>query len=94
MSRFCGKLSVGKSLGKLTPKQLGDEDDIDEDVRAEAERVANGGADGEVVKASQVLVRCPTPCVFRLSTHTRSAPSLVSNLMNILCYNGEWIVLQ
>ncbi|CAN0360061.1 unnamed protein product, partial [Hapterophycus canaliculatus] len=36
--------------GKLTPKQLGDEDEIDEDVRAEMERVASGGADSDVVK--------------------------------------------
>lgn len=50
MSGFCGKLVLGRSLGKLTPKQLGDEDDIDEDVKTEAERVASGGADRDVVK--------------------------------------------
>ncbi|CAN0021601.1 unnamed protein product [Pylaiella littoralis] len=50
LSGFCGKLSVGKSLSKLTPRQLGDEDEIDEDVKAEADRVAGGGADHDVVK--------------------------------------------
>lgn len=50
LSAFCGKLSVGRSLGKLTPRQLGDEDEIDEDVKAEADRVAGGGADRDVVK--------------------------------------------
>lgn len=45
-------MSVGRSLGKLTPKQLGDEDEIDEDVRAEMDRVHGGGADGDVVKVS------------------------------------------
>ena len=41
---------LGRSLKQLTPKQLGDEDNIDEDVRAEADRVVGGGADGDVVK--------------------------------------------
>lgn len=50
LSAFCGKLSVGRSLGKLTPRQLGDEDEIDEDVKAEADRVADGGANSDVVK--------------------------------------------
>ncbi len=55
LSRFCGKLSVGKSLGKLTPRQLGDEDEIDEDVKTEADRVVSGGADRDVVKASMCV---------------------------------------
>ena len=50
MSGICGKLAVGRSLGKLTPKQLGDEDEIDEDVKTEMDRVAAGGADNDVVK--------------------------------------------
>lgn len=41
---------LGRSLKKLTPKQLGDEDEVDEDVRAEADRVVVGGADNDVVK--------------------------------------------
>lgn len=56
LSAFCGKLSVGRSLGKLTPRQLGDEDEIDEDVKAEADRVANGGADRDVVKVGWLRV--------------------------------------
>lgn len=55
MSGICGKMAVGRSLGKLTPKQLGDEDEIDEDVQAEMDRVANGGADGDVVKVGFTL---------------------------------------
>ncbi|CAN0494129.1 unnamed protein product, partial [Ectocarpus sp. 12 AP-2014] len=39
-----------RSLKQLTPKQLGDEDNIDEDVRAEMDRVATGAADNDVVK--------------------------------------------
>ena len=50
LSGFWGKLMLGRSLKQLTPKQLGDEDNIDEDVRAEADRVVGGGADGDVVK--------------------------------------------
>lgn len=50
MSGMCGKLAVGRSLGKLTPKQLGEEDAIDEDVQTEMDRVAAGGADNDVVK--------------------------------------------
>ena len=50
VSGLYGKLAVGRSLGKLTPKQLGDEDKIDEDVQTEANRVAAGGADNDVVK--------------------------------------------
>lgn len=62
LSAACGKLSVGRSLGKLTPRQLGDEDEIDEDVKAEADRVAHGGADSDVVKvgscASSIMCSC------------------------------------
>lgn len=43
-------LSVGRSLGKLTPRQLGEEDAIDEDVQTEMDRVAAGGANNDVVK--------------------------------------------
>ncbi|CAM9274465.1 unnamed protein product, partial [Hapterophycus canaliculatus] len=50
LSGVWGKLVLGRSLGKLTPKQLGDEDEIDEDVRAEMTRVASGGANEDVVK--------------------------------------------
>lgn len=50
LSGFCGKLKLGRSLKQLTPKQLGDEDEIDEDVRAEVDRVVVGGADDDVVK--------------------------------------------
>lgn len=52
LSGIYGKLVLGRSLKKLTPKQLGDEDDIDEDVRAEMNRVATGAADNDVVKVS------------------------------------------
>lgn len=55
LSGVCGKLSLGSSLGKLTPKQLGDEDEIDEDVRREANRVTAGGADNDVVKVGKEL---------------------------------------
>ena len=55
MSGICGKLAVGRSLGKLTPKQLGDEDEIDEDVKTEMDRVAAGGADNDVVKVTNLL---------------------------------------
>lgn len=50
LSGMLSKLSVGRSLRKLTPKQLGDEDVIDEDVSAEMDRVATGGANKDVVK--------------------------------------------
>ena len=50
MSSFFGKAAVARSLRSLTPKQLGDEDEVDEDVKAEMDRVANGGADNDVVK--------------------------------------------
>ncbi|CAM9216529.1 unnamed protein product, partial [Ectocarpus fasciculatus] len=52
LSGMYGKLVLGRSLKKLTPKQLGDEDSIDEDVRAEMNRVATGAADNDVVKVS------------------------------------------
>ena len=55
ISRLFGKVAVSRSLRKLTPKQLGDEDVIDEDVKEEMERVPNGGADSDVVKVG-VLV--------------------------------------
>lgn len=58
LSAACGRLSVGRSLGRLTPRQLGDEDEIDEDVKAEADRVANGGADRDVVKVRFVCFDC------------------------------------
>lgn len=41
---------MGRRLRELTPKQLGDEDTIDTDVRDEMDRVAIGGADADVVK--------------------------------------------
>ncbi|CAN0373744.1 unnamed protein product, partial [Ectocarpus sp. 12 AP-2014] len=46
-----------RSLKKLTPKQLGDEDNIDEDVRAEMDRVTTGAADNDVVKVSNDVVK-------------------------------------
>ncbi|CAB1115344.1 ABC [Ectocarpus sp. CCAP 1310/34] len=52
LSGIYGKLVLGRSLKKLTPKQLGDEDNIDEDVRAEMDRVATGAADNDVVKVA------------------------------------------
>lgn len=55
MSGLCGKLSLGRSLGKLTPKQLGEEDAIDEDVQTEMDRVAAGGADNDVVKVIRLM---------------------------------------
>lgn len=58
LSAACGRLSVGRSLGRLTPRQLGDEDEIDEDVKAEADRVANGGADRDVVKVRFLCFDC------------------------------------
>jgi len=51
LSGFFGKAAVARSLRSLTPRQLGDEDEVDEDVKAEMDRVANGGADNDVVKA-------------------------------------------
>lgn len=62
MSGICGKMSVGRSLGKLTAKQLGDEDVIDEDVAKEAQRVASGGAEGDVVMVRVWM--CVCVCVF------------------------------
>lgn len=47
---------LGRSLGRLTPKQLGDEDEIDKDVRAEMDRVARGGADNDAVKVMHCFV--------------------------------------
>lgn len=55
MSGMCGKLAVGRSLGKLTPKQLGEEDAIDADVQTEMDRVAAGGADNDVVKVIRLM---------------------------------------
>lgn len=56
---------LGRSLKKLTPKQLGDEDEVDEDVRAEADRVVVGGADNDVVKVrglrASTYVSLPSP---------------------------------
>lgn len=60
LSGLCGKLILGRSLTGLTPKQLGDEDEIDEDVRAEANRVVDGGADKDVVKVRRLRAStCP-----------------------------------
>lgn len=70
LSGLWGKLVLGRSLGKLTSKQLGDEDEIDQDVKAEAERVASGGADKDVVKVSQCF-RPP-----REGRQTASIPTL------------------
>lgn len=53
---LCGKISVGRGLRKLTPKQLGHEDRIDEDVRTETERVAHGSAEGDMVKVSCITI--------------------------------------
>lgn len=50
LSGTVDKLLVGRRLRELTPKQLGDEDTIDTDVRDEMDRVAIGGADEDVVK--------------------------------------------
>ena len=55
VSGLCGKLSLGRSLSKLTPKQLGEEDAIDEDVQTEMDRVAAGGADNDVVKVIRLM---------------------------------------
>lgn len=37
------------------PKQQGSEVEIDEDVRAEMDKVANGGANGDVIKVSVMI---------------------------------------
>ena len=55
LSGLFGKASVARSLRSLTPKQLGDEDEIDEDVKTEIDRVANGGADNNVVKVGEMF---------------------------------------
>lgn len=69
LSSFCSNLMLGRSLKELTPKQLGDEDEIDEDVRAEADRVVGGGADEDVVKVRRLCnVACSSCLVFASST--------------------------
>lgn len=37
------------------PKQQGSEVEIDEDVRAEMDKVANGGANGDVIKVGVMI---------------------------------------
>lgn len=60
---------LGRSLKQLTPKQLGDEDEIDEDVRAEADRVVVGGADEDVVKVRRLRSQVCVPHVVHCSLH-------------------------
>lgn len=51
-SRFCDKLSLGQSVRKLHPSQLGEEDAIDEDVAAEVHRIQRGAGDEDMVKVT------------------------------------------
>lgn len=63
LSGAVDKLLVGRRLRELTPKQLGDEDTIDTDVRDEMDRVAIGGADEDVVKVWTLSrQRCHVSC--------------------------------
>lgn len=52
LSSLCGKAAVGAStlLSSVSPQQLGEGDVLDEDVAREAERVGQGGGDGDAVK--------------------------------------------
>ena len=75
LSGFCGKLVLGANLKQLTPKQLGDEDNIDEDVRAEADRVAVGGADADFVKVGRLRARIDSRQVLCLAVHNAVAIS-------------------
>ena len=61
LSGFFGKAAVARSLRSLTPKQLGEEDEIDEDVKAETERVVNGGAENDVVKVGDAVLALGLP---------------------------------
>lgn len=80
LSGLCGRLSVGRSLKKLTPRQLGDEDEIDEDVGAEADRVARGGADNDVVKVGQAWLFVYIVAMYLVSIRTVAASS------GLVCY--------
>eukprot|EP00903_Cladosiphon_okamuranus_P016293 g15025.t1 len=88
LSGFCGKLKVGRSLGKLTPKQLGDEDEIDEDVKAEADRVANGGADNDVVKVESLRKVYPTSSGTKVAVKSTSLGIPRGECFGLLGING------
>lgn len=53
-------LTVARSVSKLTPKQLGDLDEIDEDVAREAERVKSNWRSSDVVTVSVI----PSPKLY------------------------------
>eukprot|EP00903_Cladosiphon_okamuranus_P008962 g8576.t1 len=88
LSTFCGKLSVGRSLSKLTPRQLGDEDEIDEDVRAEADRVANGGAEQDVVKVQGLRKVYPTSSGAKVAVKSTSLGIPRGECFGLLGING------
>lgn len=52
MSRLAGKAAVSSStlLHSVSPEQMGEGEVLDEDVAREAERVLQGGGDGDAVK--------------------------------------------
>lgn len=56
LSGLCGQASLATRTRRLTPLALGDEDQIDEDVAREVQRVAGGDADSDVVKVSTRFV--------------------------------------
>ncbi|CAM9216451.1 unnamed protein product [Ectocarpus fasciculatus] len=88
LSGLCGRLSVGRSLKKLTPRQLGDEDEIDEDVGAEADRVARGGADNDVVKVAGLRKVYPTSKGAKVAVKSTSLGIPRGECFGLLGING------
>lgn len=52
--RFSNRRVAG-NLRSLVPKQQESEVEMDEDVRAEMDKVANGGANGDVIKVGVMI---------------------------------------
>ncbi|CAM9541397.1 unnamed protein product [Ascophyllum nodosum] len=88
ISSLFGKAAVSRSLRNLTPKQLGDEDVIDKDVKAEMERVADGGADSDVVKVKNLRKVYPVSTGAKVAVKNTSLGIPRGECFGLLGING------
>ncbi|CAM9991449.1 unnamed protein product, partial [Discosporangium mesarthrocarpum] len=77
-----------RKVKKLTPQQLGDEDEIDADVMAEAQRVQGGGADNDVVKVSTLRKIYPSSTGVKLAVKSTSLGIPRGECFGLLGING------